>query len=318
MVTNNKTHTTNGIQRLHEKIDAMARFLDLDKYIKGDKNSLKQIRSYYRINMWAYRRYHSHDGFMHFRISDDGQSFTDKDTYRQPDSISEHIRDGHRVLEFGFGQGSNIFYLARRHPKATFYGIDLSPMRKKDIPANVHLYRADYCQLPQFDDNSIDVMYAIETIVHNSDKERIYREVERVLKPGGCMIVYDYALGAPFESYDEHIQKAIALLSKGGASAIIESGDELKRHYTNCGLVVESQTDYTTNIRPDLKALERKAANILERPWKARLMFKLLPDQFVTNIILGYLGYDFSNTDVLSYQEWVLRKPVKQEGARQQ
>lgn len=302
--------TTTGIQRLHAKIDAMGRFLDLDKYIRGEKNSLRQIRSYYRINMWAYRRFHSQDGFMHFRISEDG-TFTDKDVYRQPDSISELIKDGDSVLEFGFGQGSNIFYLARRHPKATFYGIDLSPMRRKDIPENVHLYRADYCNLQQFDDCSVDVMYAIETIVHNSDKERIYREVQRVLKPGGRMVVYDYGLGAPFATYDERIQKAIALLSKGGACALIESTDELNRHYTNCGLTIESQTDYSENIRPDLKNLERKAAKILERPRLAKLMFWALPDQFVTNIILGYLGYDFSCTDVLTYQKWVLRKPVQ-------
>ncbi len=38
-------------------------------------------------------------------------------------------------------------------------------------------------------------------------------------------------------------------------------------------------------------------------------MFWLLPEQFVSNIILGYLGYDSSNAGVCLYQEWVLRKP---------
>ena len=152
-------------------------------------------------------------------------------------------------------------------------------------------------------------MYAFETVVHNTDKEKIYNEVCRVLKPGGVVVVFDYALTSRLETYDAHIQKAIALISKGGAAAMIESLEELNSHYTNCGLQIEQSINHTRATLPDLKRLERKAAKILERPWLARLMFWLLPDQFVSNIILGYLGYDSGNAQIGSYQEWVLRKP---------
>ena len=47
----------------------------------------------------------------------------------------------------------------------------------------------------------------------------------------------------------------------------------------------------------------------MKRPTVARLMFWFLPDQFVSNIILGYLGYDSGNASIGTYQEWVLRKP---------
>ena len=92
---------------------------------------------------------------------------------------------------------------------------------------------------------------------------------------------------------------------------MIESLDELNAHYARCGLQLEKSTDYTRQTLPDLKRLERKAAKILERPGLARLMFWLLPDQFVSNIILGYLGYDSGNAGIGSYQEWVLRKPAR-------
>jgi sterol 24-C-methyltransferase len=105
------------------------------------------------------------------------------------------------------------------------------------------------------------------------------------------------------------VQKAIALISKGGASAMIESLEELHTHYANSGLKLEKWTDYTRETLPDLKHLERKAAKILTRPWLSRLMFSLLPEQFVTNIILGYLGYDMGNAGIGYYVEWVLRKP---------
>ncbi|MBQ4386906.1 MAG: class I SAM-dependent methyltransferase [Prevotella sp.] len=294
---------------LHAKIDSMSEYIDLGKFIQGEKNSLKLIRSYYRINDYAYRRFHSKDGFMHFRISSKGV-FSDEDIYYQPDTVSRYIKPGSVVMELGFGQAANLLYLAHCHPDATFIGVDLLPLKARDVPSNVSSYVLDYSNLSRFEDNSIDVMYAFETIVHNSDKEKIYREVCRVLKPGGVMIVYDYALKAPFDTYDEHIQKAIALISKGGASAMIESLDELNSHYTNSGLEIARLTDHTQATLPDLKRLDRMATKVLKRRLLTRIMFRFLPDQFVANIILGYLGYDSGNAGVLSYQEWVLRKPL--------
>lgn len=292
---------------MRAKVNALAEIIDLNTFLEGEKNSLRQIRSYYRINEWAYKRFHSQDGFMHFRISQNG-CYSDKDVFHQPDSISKFIRKGSRVVELGFGQGANLLYLAGRHPDAQFSGVDLAPLKKRRIPANVTAYQRDYSDLSVFEDNSIDVMYAIETIVHNSDKDRIYREVERILKPGGVMVVYDYALSSAYASFDPVTQKSIALISKGCASPLIESLDELNSCYARCGLTLEERTDYSENTLPDLKRLESKAAKVLTRPWLAKLMFCLLPNQFVSNIIVGYLGHDSCASGTITYQEWVLRK----------
>ena len=293
---------------LHAKMKAMEKFLNLDKFTQGEKNSLKQIYSYYKINEWAYKHYHSQDGFMHFRISPNG-CFTDEDIYYQPDVVSEYIKPGDVVMELGFGQGANLLYLALCHPEAQFIGVDLGPLKKKYIPQNVSTYRQDYSDLSQFKDNSVDVLYAFETIVHNTDKEKIYREVFRVLKPNGVVIIFDYALAQSFKDYDAVVQKAIAVTSKGGAAAIFESIDELNAHYTNCGLKIEKCIDHTRAILPDLKRLERKAYKILKRPMLAKLMFWLLPEQFVANIVIGYIAYDSANAGVGTYREWILRKP---------
>lgn len=292
---------------LHAKIDEMAKFINLDRFIQGEKNSIEQIRSYFKINEWAYKHYHSQDGFMHFRVAKNG-CFTDEDVYYQPDTASKFIKAGDVVVELGYGRGANLLYLAHCHPDTRFIGYDLYPLKTKDVPANVTTYQQDYSSLSQIEDNSVDMLYAFETIVHNTDKEKIYREVYRVLKPGGVVLIYDYALSARFETFDPHIQKAIAL-TKSAASPMIESLEELNAHYANCGLKLEQCTDLTRETLPDLKRLERKAAKIMKRPKLARLMFWLLPEQFLCNIILGYLGYDSANANIGSYKEWVLRKP---------
>lgn len=297
-----------SVYQLHAKIDQMARFLNLDKYIEGEKNSLQEIQSYFKVNKWAYRHFHSQDGFMHFRISRNG-AFSDEDVYYQPDTVAGYIKDGDNVLELGFGNGSNLLYLAHCFPGAHFTGKDLQLLERDDVPSNVTTLQGDYSDLSQIADNSMDVAFAFETVVHNTDKEKIYREVFRVLKPGGVMIVYDYALSAAYNTFDAHTQKAIALISKGCASAMIESLDELNSHYTNSGLTIERATDVSDETLPDLRRLERKAAKIMNRPTLAKLMFALLPEQFVTNIIVGYLGYDSCKSGVITYQEWLLRKP---------
>lgn len=299
-----------SVYQLHAKIDEMSQFIDLEKFIRGEKNSLNQIRSYYKINHWAYRRYHSQDGFMHFRLSPKGFA-TDEDVYHQPDAVSQYIKKGDVVMDLGSGQGANMIYLARIHPDAKFYGIDLFPLKRKDVPSNVTTYQMDYTDLSRFEDNSVDVLYALETIVHNTDKDKILKEFYRVLKPNGIFLVYDYATVEDFDSHDAHIQKVIALISKGGASAMIESLDELNAHFAKCGFIQEKFTDYSREMLPDLKRLERKAAKIMKRKKLAKLMFKLLPEQFVANIILGYLGYDFCNSGIGCYQEWVFRKPAE-------
>ena len=244
----------------------MSKFIDLEKVINGEKNSLEQIRHYFKVSHWAYKLFHSQDGFMHFRISKNG-TFTDEDIYHQPDAIAEYIKEGDVVLELGCGQGANLLYLAHGFPKSRFVGVDLIPLKKDQMPENVTIYEQDYSSIPQLADNSVDVCYAVETIVHNTDKEKIYREVHRVLKPGGVMIIYDYALAASYSTYDPKIQMAIALTSKGGSAAMFESLDELNTHYTNCGFEIEKITDYTQETLPDLKHLQRSANWTMSRPW---------------------------------------------------
>ena len=291
-----------------EKIHHMEGFLDLDKFIMGDKNAVKDIEAYYKTNHAAYRRVHSKAGYMHFHVSKDGKTFSPEDASYQPDVAGKFIKDGDMVLELGSGQGANILHLAKQFPGATFTGLDLFPGKMQETLSNLTITKQDYSKMPQFADNTFDVIYAIETLVHSTDKMPVLAEIKRVLKPGGIFVVFDYALKNAYESYTGESQKAIDLISKGGAAAVIESVASWEDYFARTGFASVSTKDLTKEIMPDLRRLEHRAACILDHPFRAKVVFRTLPRQFVGNIILGYLGADSAAEEVIVYKEWILKK----------
>lgn len=295
------------MSELCEKVKHLNSELDTDRILSGDYNSHKDIKFYYRINRLPYRLMHSQEGFMHFRVSQNGV-FSEDDIFYQPNTISAYIPPRARVLELGPGQGSNLVYLASRHPNARFYGVDLVPAKLKNPPRNLRILKRDYSDMSCFPDNAFHVIYAIETIVHGSNKEKVFQEVFRVLKPGGVFIVYDYTLEREYEEYDPLTQKGLALISKGGASAIIESERAWRNYFVSTGFKEEKVADLSRQVLPDMRRLQRKAAKVLDYPNRTKWAFRFFPELFANNAILAYLIYDACQEGVFHYKEWIFRK----------
>jgi sterol 24-C-methyltransferase len=162
--------------------------------------------------------------------------------------------------------------------------------------------------MSNFPDNAFDAAYAIETIVHSSEKDGIFKEARRVLKPGGAFIVYDYALAHEYANYDPLTQKAIALISKGGVSALIEPEAAWRNLFTSNGFREEKAGDLSERILPDLKRLQRKSERVLNHPKRAKWAFRLSPSLFANNALIAYLLYDAVREGAILYKEWIFRK----------
>lgn len=96
---------------------------------------------------------------------------------------------GKRVLEIGVGGGSDFLKFVRAGADAT--GIDLTRaavemvrerLREEGLEADVQ--QADGESLA-FEDGTFDLVYSYGVLHHSDDPERAFREVRRVLKPGG-------------------------------------------------------------------------------------------------------------------------------------
>src|SRR5919109_324212 len=112
------------------------------------------------------------------------------------------VAPGQRVLDVGCGTGTQAIAAWRRtQPGGTVTGVDISEKmlaaaRRKARRAclDIPFHRADAAELP-FEEGSFDVV-TITTVLHMVPEGRrrlCLREVARVLRPGGRLLVIDYA-----------------------------------------------------------------------------------------------------------------------------
>src|SRR5262249_61444144 len=106
------------------------------------------------------------------------------------------IKPGELVLDVGCGAGGPARLLAAEHG-ARVRAIDLSPefiaiakaLSKKSNIA-VEFETGNALQLP-FGDGSFDLVWTQHASMNIADKTRLYREMRRVLRPGGRLVFHD-------------------------------------------------------------------------------------------------------------------------------
>jgi sterol 24-C-methyltransferase len=78
------------------------------------------------------------------------------------------------------------------------------------------LVRADFHKLP-FAHNTFDHVFSIESCCHSPDRADVYREIFRVLKPGGQFASYEWCLTKVFDPSNPKHLKCKRLIEEGDA-----------------------------------------------------------------------------------------------------
>jgi len=163
------------------------------------------------------------------------------------------------LLDAGCGTGAILKMISGRFPGCRLAGLDLTPKMiehavAKKIPGAE--FTVGDCECMPYGDASFDVVVNSMSVHHYPDPQAFIREVARVLKPGGRLILRDVTmrLGA-LRWFVNHIE--MPLLNRIGYGDVkMYSLDEMRRFCSEAGLEVET-LECRWPIRLHLVAIRR-------------------------------------------------------------
>jgi len=183
---------------------------------------------------------------------------------------------GKRVLEIGVGQGTDLVQFAM--VGAECHGIDITDEHLERARRNFQLRRlpvalrkADATSIP-YPDEHFDAVYSFGVLHHVPDIEDAVREIRRVLKPGGILMLALYRKWSFFHLYlliiRGILQGRLLRLGYAGLLSTIESGADGLQHRPYVRLYSRREVhELLRNFQIDRLNVHHLFLGRFERPW---------------------------------------------------
>ena len=185
------------------------------------------------------------------------------------------LKEGQTVLDLGSGGGFDVFQAGQIVKAAGLViGVDMTPEMLAKARKNIDFYQqntgldnvefrlGEIEHLPVAD-NCIDVVLSNCVINLSPDKPQVWREVFRVLKPGGKVSVSDLALLQPLP---ENIREmAAALVGCVAGAALVEDTRAMLEAAGFAAIVLTPKPEYVRSMQNWNDPLYRQIAEALPK-----------------------------------------------------
>ncbi len=186
------------------------------------------------------------------------------------------VQPHHQVLDLACGRGKSSFILHCLYPGATVVGMDL-------LQRNIQVAEALFDHLPnltyvtgdvsnlKFADQSFDRILCLEAAFHFPDRAQFLREAHRVLRPGGKLVVVDFAWKTDAHRERRHDPLTRLVRDIWQWEDFYSIGD-YERAAADAGFRVHAQHDWTSRVSTPIQAVFRVLSDLGNNTWGRRFL----------------------------------------------
>ncbi len=111
--------------------------------------------------------------------------------YKLISNIISNTKKSCKILDIGCGKGRYLSNLTKKYIKHDYYAVDLSSTVMNYIDCTIKEKRQGTLTNIPYDNKMFDFVYTCEALEHAIDIENAIKELVRVTKPGGKIIIID-------------------------------------------------------------------------------------------------------------------------------
>jgi sterol 24-C-methyltransferase len=169
------------------------------------------------------------------------------------------LRAGVRVLDVGCGVGGPMRTIAR-FSGAHITGLNNNAYqlkraalhnREQHLEHLLSYVSCDFMKVP-LPDASFDAAYQIEATCHSADLPACYREIARLVKPGGLFAGYEWCLTSRFDPSSQEHRRIKKGIEEGNALPDINTSNQVLAALAGAGLQVIEATDLAPTSDPEM------------------------------------------------------------------